>query len=219
MAAFLADRDHQPSADRKLLLQGARHFGAACRDQNRVERSRVGPALGAVADPDLDVAVTERVKAISRGLAERVMPLDRIDLLRDLTDDSGRVARAGPDLQHPVTWTNLSRLDHCRDDIGLRDRLTFFDRQRRILIGELGHRRVDKTLARNFAHRRQDVSIGDPASRDLGIHHLTAQTSIITHPALRSRQENTSEKQPFLKAFVLPACFGKSLGGALAAQA
>ncbi len=77
------------------------------------------------------------------------MALDRDHLAGDPAHHRGGVARAGADLEHPSPGRDLGRLDHQRDDIGLRDGLAGLDRQRPVLIGEGAHLIGHEHLARN----------------------------------------------------------------------
>ena len=58
-----ADRDHEPPANGELLLQRLRHFRAAGRDEDGVERGLVRQSLGAVGEDDLDIGVAEPLRA------------------------------------------------------------------------------------------------------------------------------------------------------------
>ena len=108
------------------------------------------------------------------------MTLDYIDLIRDPTQDGGGVARARPDLQHPVARPDLGGLDHQRDDIWLGDRLPFGDREGAVLVGEFRESRRDEFFARHLAHRLQHARVAHAAAGDLTSHHpLTVRGKMV----------------------------------------
>lgn len=110
-----------------MRLQRHRDAGAACGNDDRVERPRDGPALAAVAGDQIDVFVTKGLQALVGPPCERLVPLDRADTRGDATQHRGRVARAGADLKDRIRGSDFGRLDHRRHDIGLRDRLPLSD--------------------------------------------------------------------------------------------
>src|SRR6185312_3851037 len=59
MKATMADRDDEAAANGKLLLERLRHLGAACGDENGIEGLGIGPSLGAIARPQLDVVISQ----------------------------------------------------------------------------------------------------------------------------------------------------------------
>jgi hypothetical protein len=65
----------------------------------------------------------------------------------------------------------LGRFRHESDDIGLRDRLAFSDRQGRILEGKLLHARVNEVLAAYLTHRRENAFVSDAAPAQLALNH------------------------------------------------
>src|SRR5262249_5351122 len=81
------------------------------------------------------------------------------------------VARAGADLEYSIAGLDLGKLQHARDDIGLRDGLPSLDRQRRVLIGEfpevLGH----EGLARHRAYGGEQQGIVDAARLQVPFDH------------------------------------------------
>src|SRR3546814_14184724 len=88
-----------------------------------------------------------------------LVSLDREYLVRHLPHDSGGITGAGADLEHPVPRLQPRRLDHQRDDIGLRNRLLGLDRQRRILNGEFADMLRHEFLAWYGAHRVEQPPI------------------------------------------------------------
>ena len=181
LAIPIAYRNYQASPDLELLLERLGRFRAAGGYQNCIKRRFFGQALCAIADPNVDIAVAERVHACRRLPAQRLMALYRKHLVGDLAHDGGGIARAGANLERPVSRTQLRSLDHGRDDIGLGYCLAFADRQRGIFIGEFGHGIVGEAFARHSAHGGNHKFIAHASSRDLHIHHPIAQSGKVRH--------------------------------------
>ena len=89
---FRLDRNDETAANRELSLERFRNRRPTGGDQDGIERCRLGPAQGAVADAQLDAVVSERAEAPPRGLGERRMALDRMDPAGDARQHGGRVA-------------------------------------------------------------------------------------------------------------------------------
>ena len=169
-----AHRDDQAAADRELILQSGRHLGSACRHQNGIERRRFRPSHCAVADPQLDVVIAEFPEPAARRLGERGMTLDGVDAVCDPAHHRRGVARAGADFQNGVAGLHFGHFDHQRDDVGLRDRLFFADRQRAVFVGELLKPWLHEAFTRDAPHRVQHISIPHAASLELDIDHAVA---------------------------------------------
>ncbi len=163
LIAMLADGDHEPAAERELLFQRLGHARAAGRDDDRLVRRFVGPALGAVGANDLDIAVAEPLQPLPRQLGKLLVTLDGEHPVRHAAHHRRGVARSGADLEHGVAGLDLGKLEHARHDVGLGDGLPRLDRECGVLIGEflqmLGH----EGLARHLPHRREQQRIGDAA--------------------------------------------------------
>ena len=82
------------------------------------------------------------------------------------SQEAGRVARAGADLEHALVALQVERLEDRGDDPGLGDRLLGADRQRRVGVGELA------------------PALGDEASR--GTSPIAASTRSSSIPRSRS---------------------------------
>jgi hypothetical protein len=170
----LADRHHQPSAGRELRAQARRNEGPARGHEDRVVRRPLGPTERAVAEQDLDVAVAKTLESRPRPRREDLDALDRDDVARDLRQHGGAVARAGPDLEHPLAAREQRCLGHERDDEGLRDGLPLADRQGSIFIGDVPSIFRDELVPRHLSHRREDLSIVYAPGGDLTIDHVPA---------------------------------------------
>ncbi len=127
LCAFVADRNHQPAADRELLTQRRGYARAARCDDDRVERRDGRPALGAIAAMHLYVAVAEPVQPRARRIAQARLALDREDFGGELGKYCCRIARSGPDFEHAVRCVDLERINHQRNDIWLGNRLVFLN--------------------------------------------------------------------------------------------
>ena len=99
--------------------------------------------------------------------------------IADAREQGGGIARSGPDFEHAVARLDLGRLDHAGDDIGLRDRLPFADRQGAVVVGELGQIVRHEAFARDFAESPQDVVAGDTAGAQLAPHHGFALALVV----------------------------------------
>ena len=82
------------------------------------------------------IRIAELGQHRGRLFGELADALDRINIPGNSREDGRRVTRAGADLQHLFTAFERQSLGHQRDDIRLRDRLLFCDRQRCIFIRE-----------------------------------------------------------------------------------
>src|SRR5690606_25422645 len=129
----------------------------------------LGPAAAGVAAAELDAVVTQRLESLPRLRGQGRVTLDGVHAARDAAHHRGGVPRAGTDLEHALAGGDPGRVDHQGDNVGLRDRLAFTDRQRRILVGELAHARIDEHLARHLAHRVEDVTVADVAPGEVDV--------------------------------------------------
>ena len=77
------------------------------------------------------------------------------------------------------------RLNREGDDVRLRDRLSFADRERRVLVGELGEIVGDEVFTRDAPKCVQDLCVGDSPAREVCVDHAYARTSGIRHGILR----------------------------------
>ena len=136
----------------ELLLQRLRHARPAGGDDDRVVRRVLRPAERAVAVQHVHVVAACGGECLGGLVRQLTVALDRVDAARDPREHGGGVAGAGADLEHGFAARELQRLRHQRDDVGLRDRLAFLDRQRRVLVGELVQSRRQEGLARDVAH-------------------------------------------------------------------
>src|SRR2546430_5725221 len=88
-------------------------------------------------------------------------------------------------------YTTLFRsLDHQRDDVGLRDRLAFPDRQRAVFVGELFKPGLDEGFTRNTAHGVQHASITHPRSEE-HTSELQSQSNLVCRLLLEKKKHIT----------------------------
>ena len=125
------DRDDQPTAHRKLLLQRLGNLRAAGGDNDGLERCLLGQALGAVGDDDLGIGVAQPFQPDAGEFGEFLVALDGEHFVGHAAHHRRGVAGASADLEHLVAGLDLGELEHARDDIGLRDGLPRFDGERR----------------------------------------------------------------------------------------
>ena len=110
-----------------------------------------------------------------------------------------RVAGAGADLQHLVAGAELGELDHAGDDVGLGNGLPGLDGERGILVSELGQWPGHEGLARDFAHGREHVGIGDAAGFEMPRHHEGAVAGVDVVPAGLLRIEGCHGAPPSIR--------------------
>src|SRR6185295_15837753 len=107
-------------AARFQLLDERRRYVTRHRgDHDHVEGCVLGPAVVAVADTYVYVRVAEPLEASSRSVAERLDDLDREDVLAQLAQYRGLIARSGAELVRAAAGTRLDQVRHDRDDVGL----------------------------------------------------------------------------------------------------
>ena len=110
------------------------------------------------------------------------MALDGVDLARDAAEHGGGIARTGAHFEHLVARLELQQLDHAGDDVRLGNGLARLDRQRRVLVGELGEMLRHERLARHFAHGGEHQRIDDAARPKVPRHHdrPVARVGVVT---------------------------------------
>ncbi len=167
----LAYRNDEPAANRQLLEQRLGHLRTAGCHDDHVVGSMLGPAKSAVAMKNLDFRVPLTLQTSRCQLGQLLVPLDGIDLANHFREHRCRVSGAGPYLQGAAAGARLDALDHEGDDIGLRNGLVGLDRQRRILVRELGEFVGEKSLARDTSHRFEHRWIAHSARGNLIADH------------------------------------------------
>ena len=100
------------------------------------------------------------------------MTLDGVDVGGNFGKDRRRIARTGTDFEYLFAASECQCLGHERDDIGLRDCLSFFNRQGSVVVGKLAKPRWQKGFARHSTHSIEN-QFGSDASREDGLfNHL-----------------------------------------------
>ncbi len=99
------------------------------------------------------------------------MPLDRVDLPGDMAEHGRGITGAAADLEHPIVRPDLGRFNHQRDNVRLRNGLTFLDRQRGVVVSVLAEPVRHEDLSRHRAHRLEQSRILHPSRRELPLHH------------------------------------------------
>src|SRR5258708_1676050 len=108
------------------------------------------------------------------ALDEARQPLDRADAPGELGQHGRLITRARADLEDLLGPGELEELGHESDDVGLGDRLLLADGERVVAVGAPAQRLLDEEVARDPPHRREHARVGDPAPRELLLHHLRA---------------------------------------------
>src|SRR5207249_9543177 len=90
------DRDDQAPSWLQLREELVRHLARRGGDQDGVERSRLGPSTGPVADADGDVRAAGLLEPGARGLGKLGPGFDGVHVPHQTRQDRRLVARAGP---------------------------------------------------------------------------------------------------------------------------
>jgi hypothetical protein len=151
------------------------------------------PPETAVAVEHLDIAVAQVPEPPARLLGERLVPFDRVDMADHPGQHGRRIPRAGADLEHAILWSRLDGGDHEGNDVGLGNRLTFLDRQRGVLVGELRQAIGQEHLPRDHPHAVEYLLVLHASGGDLVPHHVLAQDAHVRHEILpRPAQYNST---------------------------
>src|SRR6185369_4828625 len=199
-AIGIADGHDDPSVGGELLDQRPRNVASGGGGEDRTKRRLVAPALRAVTLDDLDIVITEAPHSLASDRDQLGLPLDPDHLGGDAADHRRGVTRTGSHLEHLFARCDTRRLDHQRDDIGLRDRLPRLDRNRMVAIGEMGMLFVDEFLARNREKRVEDRLFRDSAPPELALDHLLAVGFEVCHCDGHWSTSGLSENPPAREA-------------------
>ena len=119
------------------------------------------------------------------------MTLDGIDVSGNFGKDRRRIARTGTDFEYLLAATEHQCLDHERDDIGLRDCLSFFNRQGSVVVGKFAKPRWQKGFTRHITHSIEN-QFGSDASRENGpFNHLLTKFGKLAFQKLFHRLKPT----------------------------
>ena len=149
-------------------------FVRSARDDDRVKRSGLGPALIAVADSRVDVGVAQLFVHLGGALGKRRVDLDRVHLLDQPREDRRLIARTRADLVDPIGRLGVEHLGHEGDVVRGSDRLAFADRDRFVVIGlSLGLGRQE-AVARHGPERVEHARVLDAALDQVPLDHPVA---------------------------------------------
>lgn len=113
------DGDHETSTVSELFTQRLRYPWTTGGHHDGIKRGCLGVSEGAIPPDDLHVVIPELVENAAGTSRERFVPFDRPHGSGDPTQHGGPVPRSSADLQHTILRTNLCRLGHQRNDVGL----------------------------------------------------------------------------------------------------
>ena len=187
-----SDGNDESPSDGELREQRRRGLGPARGHDDGIERCLLRPADGAVAVGDDDVREAEPGQPPARRICEGGDALNRIDLAHDAAQDGRGIARARPHLEDAVPRLEAERLERERDDVGLRDCLTFADGERRVVVRELGELAGDELFARHSAEGREEPRVGDSSPSQVNLQHPGARAL-----ELRHRRPQSPFQSPF----------------------
>ena len=168
------DRDDQPAALGELLQQRLRYRRPARGHDDGVEGCGFRVPERAVTPHDVRVVVAQAIEHRPCPRGQRLVALDRPHVRRHPAQHRGAVAGPGPHLQHPVVRSDLGRLGHDGDDVGLRDGLALRDRERVVVVGELGQVVGQEPFAGHRAHGPQHAGVPDAPGREVPFDHAAA---------------------------------------------
>ena len=86
------------------------------------------PAQRSVGMADMNVVVAEVAQHLSCLFSQWPMAFNCVNLAGDLGEYSSRIAGSRSNLEYALSTREPQGLCHDRDDVGLRDRLTFGNR-------------------------------------------------------------------------------------------
>ena len=107
------------------------------------------------------------------------MALDGVDIGGNFGEDRRRIAGTSTDFEHLFAAAQRQRLGHERDDIGLRNRLSFFDWQRRIVIGKFMQSLRQELLTRHGAHGIEHELGAHTSCENCPVDHLVTKLRVI----------------------------------------
>ena len=107
-----------------------------------------------------DVAYLQCLETATRLIQQHLDPFDGIDASHQRREHRGLVPRTRPTSMTLSSGPASSSAPSCARRIGLGDRLTVTDRQRRILVGATRQRLVDEQVARGKL-RMQSSNVPD----------------------------------------------------------
>jgi hypothetical protein len=143
------------------------------------------PAQIAVARAHLNVSVPKFPQCRPRSIRQRRNDLDCIHLVRQLTEHRRLISGSGSDLEHAMIRLDVERLGHERHDVGLGNRLTVTDWQRRVPVGTISIGLGNKQMSRDLEHRLQHSNVADIARSELIADHPLALAVPVAGAGLR----------------------------------
>ena len=164
-------RDHQAATLFELRRQSRGHPGRRRGDQDGVKGGCLGPALVAVAAPDLHLAIPQVFEA-RRGLPGQIRAdFDAEDLVGKFRQNRSLIPRTRPHLQHLITRRHSGPLGHQGHNIGLGDGLVLPDGQGVIAVGPGNQSRGHEAVTGHRTHGNQHPGVGDIPALQLPGHH------------------------------------------------
>src|SRR2546427_469573 len=183
----VADGNDHAAALGELSRERRGNSRSRSADKNGIKRSELGQAESAVAAVNMNVGVPEASEALGSGVSERGAALDGVHVGGEEGKDRSLVAAADADLKDAFRAGQLERGSHGGDDVGLRNRLAFTDRQRGIFVGAGAVHVRHEFVAQHTFHGRKHAGIGDAAAANLFLDHFAAQLGVRVVGRLRRR--------------------------------
>src|SRR5205085_9916468 len=119
-----ADRNDAASAFTELIEKCARHCCGGGGGKDGVERRAIAKRGDAVADRERDVRDVESIESRENSGGKIGFDLRAVNMSRDARQNRRLISAAGSDLEDAFVASQLEKLRHQRDDVGLRNRLS-----------------------------------------------------------------------------------------------
>src|SRR6266550_7371648 len=195
LAPAPADRNREAPARLELAVQELREPGSGRGDGDRRERGLVREAERPVADVDLHPVVAGRGEVLARLLSELGDALDRVHLVRELSQHSRLVARSAADVEHLLASGQPERLGDPRDHVRLRDRLPVADRKRGVRVSAVLFPIGDEELARHTLHGVQHTLVDNVPRAELVLDHPAPGVLVSAHGRRRNGRAHVASRR------------------------
>jgi len=138
------------------------------------------PPLGPIVVANVHVVIAEIGQCRRGFFGELADTLDGVNVAGNPGQNGRRITGSGADLEDSFAPLKREGFHHERNDVWLRDCLTFVDRQRAILIGKFAKLLRQERLTRNGAHGVQNQFGANAACENRLFDHFVAQARKIS---------------------------------------
>ena len=148
-------------------------------DEDAVEGSGVGPAEGAVAVAEVNMAEAKCHEAFEGFVEEGLDSLDGVDLSGEAGEDCGLIAASCADFQDAVRALDIEMLSHESDNVGLADGLAVADGGCAVGVSVGAHVGREEELAGSASDGGEDARIADAPIHELLLDHLLVRRPFV----------------------------------------